>query len=314
MTRFALVVVVALAAACAGSAAPREGIRTCGVPLSGLRVPPYTAGSDWNRALPRNVRIHPRSRTFVRGLVAGARDERIVLSVRRYTVPVYVAPPNTRRYDVRSTASWADGRILEAVPIPPHARPDPESDGHLAVVDLREACEYDFWRARRVGNRWTAAWGTVLPLRGDGVNRDAGARATGFGLLAGLIFPNELRRGRIAHALAFAYPFTRAGGPVPPALRSDGRSRRPDALPEGARLQLDPALDLDALDLEPHERTIAEALQRYGMILADTGGTLGIYAVHPQSYAKNPYVGLLPPGPYVPLGGIPLERFRVIAF
>lgn len=314
MTRLALVAVVAVAAACAGAAPPREGVRTCGVPLSGLRVPPYTAGSEWNRVLPRNVRVHPRSKTFVRGLVAGARDGGIVLSVRRYTVPVYVASAKTRRYDVRLTAPWAHGRVLKAVPIPARARPDPESDGHLSVVDLREACEYDFWRARRVGDGWSASWATVLPLRGDGVNRDAGARATGFGLLAGLIFPNELRRGRIAHALAFAYPFTRAGGPVPPALRSDGQSRRRDALPEGARLQLDPTLDLDALDLEPYERTIAEALQRYGMILADTGGTLGIYAVHPQSYAKNPYAGLLPPGPYVPLEGIPLERFRVIDF
>ncbi len=41
----------------------------------------------------------------------------------------------------------------------------------------------------------------------------------------------------------------------PPALKTDGDSRRADCLPEGARLQLDPALDLGSLPgLTPGER------------------------------------------------------------
>src|SRR3712207_8502377 len=49
------------------------------------------------------------------------------------------------------------------------------------------------------------------PIEGSGVDPSgSSARASGFGLLAGLVFPEELRRGRIEHALVFAYPYTRS--------------------------------------------------------------------------------------------------------
>jgi hypothetical protein len=129
------------------------------------------------------------------------------------------------------------------------------------------------------------------------------------------VMPYELRRGRIDHALLMSYPSTRAGGPVRPATESDGRTRGRSAMPEGARVQLDPSLDLDSLGLQGYERTIARALQVYGAYVGDTGGNgISLYALNPASTPQNPYGTILPDETYPSLAGIPFERMRVLRF
>lgn len=76
-------------------------------------------------------------------------------------------------------------------------------------------------------------------------------------------------------------------------------------------MQLDPKLDLDTLELQPYEKTIARALQEYGMYLGDTGGTLTLYAAHPQSFDAA-YQELMPLEAFPRLDGIPLDRLRVL--
>jgi hypothetical protein len=99
---------------------------------------------------------------------------------------------------------------------------------------------------------------------------------------------------------------------VAPATRSDGDSTDPAALPIGARVVLDPTLDLSTLALTPAETTVAEALQRYGMILVDTGSGLSLFGVNPQSYPADPYAGLFGEVAYAGVGAIPVDRFKVL--
>lgn len=308
-----LVLLLLLATACGGSAtvvAPTD-LQSCGASHV-LTVPPYASTSPFNRPIARSARVDPKSAPMVRALAEIVRGSGFVLSVERWTVPVYVADKKTPRYDVQLTASWAHGRVLRAAPIPHNARPDPGGDGHLAVVDPVTGCEYDFYAAKRKGSGWTATWANTLPLTGDGIFHEGiSARASGFGLLAGLIFPDELKRGEIRHALVFSSPLTRAGAPVVPATLGDGPSRVAGAMPFGARVRLDPTLDVDSLDLPRWQRTIARALQKYGMYLGDTGGAVSVYAVHPQSYDGDPYPELAA-GNYAYLDGIPLERLQVM--
>jgi len=140
-------------------------------------------------------------------------------------------------------------------------------------------------------------------------------KASGFPFLAGVIWPDELAAGRIDHTLVFSYPFTRSGGPVAPAVLSDGITNDASAIPIGARVRLDPNLDLDGLNLQPYERTIAEALKTYGMYLGDTGGdsTVGLYVVDPKSTTGNLYDGLLPDEDF-PAVNLPLDRLQVLSF
>lgn len=250
---------------------------------------------------------------MLRSLVRAYREQGFVLAVREWSVPVYFAERDTPRRDVLLTADWAPATRMLEVPIPAWARAGPDEDGSMVVLDLDAGCEYDFWQARREDGRWSASWANAIRLDGDGVfPKGLSARGSGFALLAGVIWPEELRRGRIDHALVFTYPFARSGGPVAPATESDGDVDRADAIPEGARVQLDPSLDLDALDLEPYERTIARCLQEYGMILGDSGGGIELEAVHPQSARGDPYAGLLPDEAIVDLGRIPVERLRIL--
>jgi hypothetical protein len=271
----------------------------------------YSRTSPFNRPIPRNVRIDPLSDHYVAGLAEVAQQGGFVIAVRRYSVPAYWASARTPRDRVSLTASWAPRRMMVA-PIPPSARPDPASDGQMAVLDSSNGCEYDFWEAQKQGGTWSAAWGNAISFRGSGAFPGGlSARGSGFALLAGLMRPKELAAGRINHALIFSYPYTSSAGFVSPATESDGQTNRSDALPEGARLQLDPTFDVTSLP--KYERPIARALQRYGMYLGETGsGNVSLYAINPQSYRTNPYRGVLPGGDYVDLHNIPLDRLRVI--
>jgi hypothetical protein len=184
----------------------------------------------------------------------------------------------------------------------------------MTVIDRAANCEYDLYGAHETAGGWQAIWANSTRLDGPGVYPNGmGTKASGFAGSAGLIWPQELREGHIDHALFFAYPYTKSGGPVSPATSADGLSTMPGALPEGARVQLDPSLDLDSLGLAPFQKTIAEAMQTYGMILGDTGGAFAIFAVGRESYPADPYEGLLPAGEYPDLSKIPADRFRVIS-
>ncbi|RMG84227.1 MAG: hypothetical protein D6708_17315 [Candidatus Dadabacteria bacterium] len=282
-------------------------------------------------------------------LLAASGD--LVIQVRQYSSPVYFADATTPRQAVELPCGpWWDLGVarMTGVPLPAWAEPaddvdgagenpapadaatcgeDADQDNHLIVLDLVTRCEYDFWQFRWVDGRAVASWGNAISLDSDGIYQGGlSTRGSGFAFLGGLIWPDELAAGRIEHALVFNYPYTRAGGPVAPATATDGvwdgtepeirALAGPGALPmpEGARLQLDPGLDLDSLELTPYEKAIARALQEYGMFLADTGGSsgIGLYAIDPRSVQGNPYDGVLPDEDFVPLPHIPLDRFRVL--
>jgi len=196
--------------------------------------------------------------------------------------------------------------------VPPNAKPDPSDDAHLSIVDRSTGCVYDFWGAKGGSGGLSASWGNAIPTNSNGIYPGGmGSRGSGFSAAAGIVTADELRRGVINHALVFAYPQTKSGGPVAPATKSDGTSGGGNALPEGARLRLDPSLNLKSLGLNKYELTIATAMQKYGMILGDTSGGFTIYAQHPQS-APGAFTGLLPDDTWVDLTKIPTEKLQVM--
>jgi len=253
-------------------------------------TPWYAPSSPFNTPVPADAASDAGSAAMVQTMVSSATQNGFVISVKNWSVPVYVAGATTPRYDVRLTASWRAADWLSGVPVPSGATPDPAGDAHMMVVDPATGCEYDLYNAaRQQDGSWTAGWAAASLLSADGIN-DGGtsARGSGFDLGLGLIRPEELAAGEIRHALVFSYPSTKAGGPVFPATHSDGRTTSSGATPIGARVQLDPRLDLDSLGLQPWQKTVARALQVYGMYLGDTGGSLGLYAQNPINLG-SPY-------------------------
>lgn len=247
------------------------------------------------------------------GMVAGMAGEKFQMSTGMWTVPVYYADASTPRHSVPITSGWTEFSSLPNVPVPAGAKPDPSEDAHLTIIDRSKGCVYDFWGASGSGSNLSAKLGNAMPIDSNGVDPGGlGARASGFSGAAGLVTYDDVKRGSIDHALVFAYPKTRSGGPVAPATKSDGQTGGDDAIPQGARLRLDPSINLNSLGLNRYELMIARAMQRYGMILGDTSGGFTIYAQHPQSVPGGSYGGLLPDSTWIDLSKIPTDRLQVM--
>jgi serine/threonine-protein kinase len=123
----------------------------------------------------------------------------------------------------------------------------------------------DIWDLTR--DYWSA---TAKPYsRGEGCT---GADAADLPLAALMITKQDLQAGAITHALRFTLPNAdiRAGVYVHPATHYGGPSGGANMPPYGARLRLKQSFDLSTLGSDA-ARTIAKALQTYGMILSDGG-------------------------------------------
>ncbi|MCP4247455.1 MAG: hypothetical protein GY778_10445, partial [bacterium] len=284
---------------------------------------PFAADSVWNTPIGDDPEIDPDSDEMIaRFAEVFEASGGIAVSYRQDAVPVYMAEPETPRVDVTLTDSATGADTLADVPLPEQALPDCGFDTLLAAFDPAADLFYEFWRAvKNDDGTWRATTANTIDISGSGIYPGDGAgsvgiRASGFSLLAGMIWPHEFEAGAIDHAIVFIYTAVREGAPVPPATATDGPIDEAAALPMGSLLQLDPALDLDTLDLDPWERSIAVALQTYGMYLGDTGGGIGISLLHGYSFEGNPYDGLLPPEAesdgVVFLTKLPAASFRVL--
>jgi hypothetical protein len=288
---------------------------TAAVPIGPSHQPPSVGRSpftgeasagQWREPVPDDAAIDEDSAAYVTLL----NTLEPVLSIRQSAVPVYVAGPETPRHTVAPTAAYAGAvNTLADVPIPEQAAEGVESDDHVVVIDRGDGCLFDFYQPRPTATGWTAAWVNATPLEGDGLYPDGlGTRAGA----VGLVWPEELRDGRIDHPLVFAYPFTRPDVVVGVATGTDGSSTEADALPIGAHLVLDRTIDIDRLGLAPAERTIARALQEYGMVLIDTSAGFTLYAPHPKGFSADPYTSILGDEPYASLASIPFDRMQVL--
>jgi hypothetical protein len=253
---------------------------------------PYSARSPWNRRIGRNPDVHPRSAAGVAAI-----ESRVITSdPSQYTYPVYFvngrSPVRSVRLDgvfsdVRGTRlrdsslRFLTGDPTARVPLGDNFRAAAGSDSQLVLVNPRTGDEWGFWRLERNGSGgWSATNGYHYNVFWDGVpprtNGQAfGSRGAGVPYLAGLVRPFEIRRGRIEHALAFAFS-SPSREHVYPASKSDGASSDPDSLPEGARLQLNPGLsraELRARGCGRAALVIAKAMQRYGMYVVDNSGS-----------------------------------------
>lgn len=308
-SRLALVglALLLLAAVPAVAALPGEGGREG--PGSGR---PFVDGSAWNVPIPKRVTLDPDSDAIVAHLTEEGFGN---ANLEEYAVPVYEADSATPRVSVTCTRSWGRCDLEQApVPIPEGATPSPGSDGAMVVVDRASGRSYDFWQARRsFDGSWTTSWGGIVDLSADGYTPGAAQTGSGVPRLAGVVRVAEIEQGEIPHALAFATDNACQGDYRYPASKTDGWSSAEDCIPEGARIQLDPDIDLDALEgLTPAERTVARALQTHGAYAMDNAGTKMAFIFETAEPGATAYrrAGLL--HDYHRLDGIPWERLRVL--
>jgi hypothetical protein len=148
-----------------------------------------------------------------------------------------------------------------------------DGDRHVLVVDRADCMLYELYRGfseRGGGPRWNADSGASWNLRSTARRPDSwtSADAAGLPIFPGLVRYDEVAAGRLDHAIRVTFDSTRDAW-VHPASHCAGDTANRDAPAMGTRLRLKPGYGLG--HFSGAAKTIALALERYGMIVADNG-------------------------------------------
>jgi hypothetical protein len=273
---------------------------------------PFSELSPFNTPIPADAPLHPDSEAMVRSLLVGRGSSagRIHVNIQSWSIPVFEPPVGAEMKEIVCDRQAYSGSASVRCPVWPALKPDPMADAHMVIVGRKAGREWDFFGARWQDGQLRTKAASEVDLAGDGLVPAGGCRLVGFALLSGLIRPEEIEGGVIDHALVFADEYV--GPAVWPATRGGGQ-RQPEgtlAVPAGGCVQLDPAVDVDALDLPPAGKMIARALQKYGMYNSDFAGGLVVYAENPLGRASDPWAKL--GFDNAAATGIPVARMRVV--
>jgi hypothetical protein len=188
-------------------------------------------------------------------------------------IPITVVGRKTPRS--RLSFEYASESDKGPYPIPRSVKieggPNADGDRHALLLDKDRCKLYELFALYpRAGGGWRAGSGAIFDLRSNRL-RPAGwtsADAAGLAILPGLARFDEVKRGRIDHALRFTVSRTRRAY-VYPARHFASDLTDPALPPMGLRLRLKASFDTRSFPRQT--RIVLQALKRYGMIVADNG-------------------------------------------
>ena len=143
-------------------------------------------------------------------------------------------------------------------------------DKHAIVIDKADCKLYETWLTRVRDGRWRAGSGATWKLSSNRLrpNGWTSADAAGLPILPGLLRWNEVKAGRVDHAIRFTTDAT-AAAHLWPARHDAGSGSATRFPPMGARFRL--RSSYDASGLGAHARVVVKAMKTYGLVLADNG-------------------------------------------
>ena len=219
--------------------------------------------------------------------------------------------------EVPISFQYADESDPGPYPIPPDAPieggEDASGDRHVLALDCAERKLYELFAAypKDSGDGWEAGSGAVWDLDENPVraNYCTSADAAGLPILPGLVRYDEAEEGEIDHALRFTVADTRQAYVRPPASHWASDKTDANLPPLGMRVRLkdDAALSADGVDVSsfsPRIQAIVEAMQTYGMILADNGSDWYVSGMPHEEWSDDSLVN--------ELGQIKGRHFEVI--
>jgi hypothetical protein len=271
--RRALICMTVAGAAVALTVAPVQGRPLPGAP----KCPVFPRTSEWNQrvdklplvrnspamisAIGRTANAHA---DFGSGLYAGG----------PIGIPYRVVKKGQKRVPV--SFEFADESDRGRYPIPPSAPVEggrgSDGDRHVILVDRSRCKLYELYAAypRNGGTSWRAGSGAVWKLRSNRMRHRGytSADAAGLPILPGLARYDEVKRGKIDHALRITVPSTRRAY-IYPARHQAGDTNDPDLPAMGQRVRLRPSFDVSKYPRQ--SRVVLRALKRYGALVADNG-------------------------------------------
>ena len=270
---------------------------------------PFALTSVWNEPLSPTAAIDPGSASMVSGLDTEVTREEQAAIGPWITVGanIYVVGPNQPTVPVQTRRHHRSG--AERVAVGVHGRPDPvgrpagdDSDAEMTVWQPSTDKLWEFFHMQLLSDGWHATWGGAMNNVAEspgyfnssswaGASTTWGATASSLPQAAGVITEADVQQGQIDHALAVNLPYACKTIYSWPAQRTDGVATASNCLPEGARLRLDPNLNIPALHLPKFVQMMAEAAQTYGIIVRDqTNWAIGFWIQTPASAGtSNPF-------------------------
>ncbi|HSI44281.1 MAG TPA: DUF4124 domain-containing protein [Methylotenera sp.] len=294
----------------------------------------FTTTSFWYKPIPTTVVLHPNSANFVKEFIRQKTTyyNNVNINTNSYSSPVYIAASNTPTvkvgfYDCQKKG-WTDATfasMVSAVPIPAVAKQSSGTDGEMTIYQPSTNTIWELWVSKKdtVTGNWTACWGGKLTnaISNQGIfPQNYGTTATSLPFLGGQITAEELSRGEIKHVIGISLvEVEKASIYSWPANRSDGYNPNnvPNRIAEGQRFRLDPNVNVDALPMTRAGKIIAKAAQKYGFVVWDKAGSVGIRAQNADSYTAlglaNPYPALYENKPaYAVLNGFPWDKLQFL--
>lgn len=189
-----------------------------------------------------------------------------------YGIPVTVVTSAHRKVRVRFDYAGESDRVR--YPLGADTRIEggrgSAGDKHAIVVDKGACRLYETWNTRVRDGRWVAGSGAVWSLRSNRLRPDGwtSADAAGLPILPGLLRWNEVRAGRVDHAIRFTTDVTSRHHLWP--ARHDAGSRNSLAYPPmGARFRM--RAGFSTRGFSAYAVAVIRAMKRYGLVLADNG-------------------------------------------
>jgi hypothetical protein len=249
-----------------------------GRPVPGAaKCPVFPRSSHWNQPVDR-LPLHPRSSAIVDAVGSSGRAHADfgsgLYEGGPIGIPFKVVGGRQKRVPV--SFEYADESDRGRYPLPPNVPIEggrgSDGDRHVIVVDRSRCRLYELYAAypQDGGARWRAGSGAVWNLRTNRL-RPRGwtsADAAGLPILPGLARYDEVRRGRIDHALRITVPRTRRTY-IYPARHFASNSSDPNLPAMGQRVRLKRGFDVSRFPRQT--RVVLRALKRYGAIVADNG-------------------------------------------
>ena len=292
---------------------------------------PFTATGPWRTKLPAQTPIATNSAAIVANIQSDIKNNygTFAINTDTYSSPIWTVPANAPKSDFSFDDCQNSGSLnaqlgacLKGVPTLPGMFPSLGTDSEITIYSPSLDEAWEFWVAKsNDAGAWSACWGgciTNVSTNPGIFPPPLGATASGLPLLGFLVRVDELVAGEITHAINICVVRTQMTNFSWPANRTDGNTANPDVLMEGQRVRLDPTFDVSTLPIAA-ERTIAKAMQDYGMILTDTSGAVDLQAEDPRSYnaqhdtTGDPYATVFGGrATYAVLQEIPVSKFQVL--
>lgn len=282
MALLALAIATAVGVTSAGAAGPYPDLGGCSVfpdppPGTAANAPSLSTEAAWNQDISKAPVASNSAATIAYiNSHGGNLLHPDFGSPRAYGFPYAVVGAGQRKLPIHYTA-YGDESDPGPFPVPKGALVEggngSDGDRHVLVVDRSSCTLYELYRAFFKGGgsaHWNADSGTRWDLNSSARRPDSwtSADAAGLPIFPGLVRYDEVATGQLEHAIRVTFDSTRNAW-VHPASHCAGDSSDPNAPAMGTRLRLKAGYGLGGFS--GGAKVIAEAMQRYGLIVADNG-------------------------------------------